>query len=410
MPATLRGRKKRPAAYCPRRSYPARLGTTGSWSCRTVVPTPSPDLVARKPAGLGSRPARLCPWNEPRRGRRAEVRSPSGARRRVRCSPRPPMIGTHQGARSAASGPPSSGSSLAPAHAGTLLPTRLAGERPRTRKASRHQPATRREELLATRWWPFAARGFDGASVAEIGTACALGPGAEQAFSCRSTRSSPRCWRRSARSCLRRPRASRARGRCAGDAVGTLVDWHVDFVLPPRPLIVVQDRDRRRCRRTPVSKCGRSSGRKSTRGPAQLRRRTRARTDRARAMAHAGIGPDQLHAPHRAAARRRRCAPCRPKMALDALGVAPGQAGRRSAGRRQPLADQVGGRALVWDSGDPLRHDALETGPRRAHVRMHQARTSSGAHEVVASLRRTVSPDRSSPHPREPLSYQSECR
>ena len=106
-----------------------------------------------------------------------------------------------------------------------------------------------------------------------------------------------------------RPRAARRRPTPSDAALRGLVDWHVDFALRHRPLIVVQDRDweslpadARERVRDPAARVRRALGRPApplharppaATGPGDRPRRVRA---------------DQLHAPQRAAARRPRCA------------------------------------------------------------------------------------------------------
>ena len=76
-------------------------------------------------------------------------------------------------------------------------------------------------------------------------------------------------------------------------ALAALVDWHVDFALRHRPLIVVQDRDWEslpgRGARAGAHAC---SGSTSTSGPASCAaaRRPARTSPTARAMAHAAFG------------------------------------------------------------------------------------------------------------------------
>ena len=112
-----------------------------------------------------------------------------------------------------------------------------------------------------------------------------------------------------------------AAARPARPPLRALVDWHVDFALRHRPLIVVQDRDWESL-------------------PDDARERVRALqreyvdlwAGQLRAV-HAGLAPrpgpgdgargvrpDQLHPAQRAAPRRRDARPAR-RMALGALGV-----------------------------------------------------------------------------------------
>ena len=100
-------------------------------------------------------------------------------------------------------------------------------------------------------------------------------------------------------------------GRRRGPPLGALVDWHVDFALRHRALIVVQDRDweslppdaREQVRTLQREYVDVWAG--------ELRRVHRGlRTDRARAMAHAAFGLINSTPHSGAAPRRRRCATC----------------------------------------------------------------------------------------------------
>lgn len=105
------------------------------------------------------------------------------------------------------------------------------------------EPLSRREQILLVAAELFAARGFHGVSVAELGQACGIsGPGLYRHF-------------RSKESILSEMLVSisdellsegRRRVRAADDdaaALAALVDWHVTFALEHEPLIVVQDRE-----------------------------------------------------------------------------------------------------------------------------------------------------------------------
>ena len=153
------------------------------------------------------------------------------------------------------------------------------------------ETVTRRDQLLATAAELFAARGFHGVSVAELGRACGIsGPALYKHFPSKDAILAEMLVS------ISEELLSEGRQRVAGaagpvDAVRALVDWHVDFALRHRPLIVVQDRDWESL-------------------PADARERVRAlqreyvdvwagelrrvhhglRTDRARAMAHVAFG------------------------------------------------------------------------------------------------------------------------
>ena len=96
---------------------------------------------------------------------------------------------------------------------------------------------TRREQILGTAAELFAARGFHGVSVADLGAACGItGPALYKHFASKDA-------------VLAEMLVSISRwlldgGRaCVGAALAALVDHHVGFALEHRPLIVVQDRD-----------------------------------------------------------------------------------------------------------------------------------------------------------------------
>ena len=128
-----------------------------------------------------------------------------------------------------------------------------------------------------------------------------------------------------------------------GAALAALVDWHVDFALRHRPLIVVQDRDweslpaeARERVRTPAARVRRPLGRPAARGarrglPDLSRRRP---GDGAR-----GLRPDQLHPAQRAAARRGDAGPAAP----DGAGRA-GRAGLLTPGATRAAQNR-------WSSG-----------------------------------------------------------
>jgi AcrR family transcriptional regulator len=161
---------------------------------------------------------------------------------------------------------------------------------------------TRRDQILATAAELFAARGFHGVSVADLGRACGIsGPALYKHFTGKEAILAEMLISISEELL----RVGRERVDAAPDAEGAvtaLVDWHVDFALRRRALIVVQDRD---WASLP------DDARERVRGlqreyvdlwAAQLRRRQRAQPpdptqktpdltmDRARAMAHAAFG------------------------------------------------------------------------------------------------------------------------
>ncbi len=103
---------------------------------------------------------------------------------------------------------------------------------------------TRREQILATAADLFAARGFHGVSVAELGAACGIsGPALYKHFPSKQAMLAEMLTSISERLLeVGRERAEAAAGDAA-EALRSLVDWHVEFATEHRPLIVVQDRD-----------------------------------------------------------------------------------------------------------------------------------------------------------------------
>ncbi|MGY2701313.1 AcrR family transcriptional regulator [Nocardioides sp. HB32] len=102
---------------------------------------------------------------------------------------------------------------------------------------------SRRNQILETAAELFASRGFHGVSVADLGAACGIsGPALYKHFPSKQAMLAEMLVSIS-EELLRvgRERVSAADGPSA--AVAALVDWHVDFALRHRPLIVVQDRD-----------------------------------------------------------------------------------------------------------------------------------------------------------------------
>jgi AcrR family transcriptional regulator len=102
---------------------------------------------------------------------------------------------------------------------------------------------TRREQILATAADLFAARGFHGVSVVDLGAACGIsGPALYKHFASKDAVLAEMLVSISQRLL----EVGRDRSGAAADAaaaVRALVDWHVDFALRHRSLIVVQDRD-----------------------------------------------------------------------------------------------------------------------------------------------------------------------
>ncbi|WP_372729773.1 TetR/AcrR family transcriptional regulator [Nocardioides sp.] len=105
------------------------------------------------------------------------------------------------------------------------------------------EPPTRREQILATAAELFASRGFHGVSVADLGAACGIsGPALYKHFVSKDAVLAEMLVSISEELLnVGRERVASADGPAAG--LAALVDWHVDFALRHRPLIVVQDRD-----------------------------------------------------------------------------------------------------------------------------------------------------------------------
>jgi AcrR family transcriptional regulator len=102
---------------------------------------------------------------------------------------------------------------------------------------------SRREQILDRAAELFAARGFHGVSVHDVGAACGIsGPALYRHFDSKDAMLGEMLVGISERLLSE----ARSRLRSAGDAtqaLDALLAWHVDFALRHRPLIVVQDRD-----------------------------------------------------------------------------------------------------------------------------------------------------------------------
>ena len=102
---------------------------------------------------------------------------------------------------------------------------------------------SRREQILATAAGLFAARGFHGVSVVDIGAACGIsGPALYKHFASKDAVLAEMLVSISERLLADGTRRVAEAGAPAA-AVRALVDFHVTFALEDRPLIVVQDRD-----------------------------------------------------------------------------------------------------------------------------------------------------------------------
>jgi AcrR family transcriptional regulator len=103
--------------------------------------------------------------------------------------------------------------------------------------------SSRREQILDTAARLFAERGFHGVSVVELGAACGIsGPALYKHFESKDAMLAEMLVDISERLLQVGQERSRA-AASAGEALGALVAWHVDFALRHQPLIVLQDRD-----------------------------------------------------------------------------------------------------------------------------------------------------------------------
>ena len=109
--------------------------------------------------------------------------------------------------------------------------------------AAEAREPSRREQILATAAELFAARGFHGVSVADLGAACGIsGPALYKHFASKDAMLAEILVS------ISEELLSVGRERVAGSdgpaaALAALVAWHVDFAVGQRALIVVQDRD-----------------------------------------------------------------------------------------------------------------------------------------------------------------------
>ena len=181
---------------------------------------------------------------------------------------------------------------------------------------------SRRDEILATAAELFAARGFHGVSVADIGAACGIsGPALYKHFASKDAVLAEMLVSISEQ--LLSVGRTRSAGAATPEAALTaLIDWHVDFALRHRPLIVVQDRDweslpddaREQVRALQREYVDLWAGRlREVHGELRL--------DSARAMAHAAFGLINS-TPHSALLPDARMRELLTRMAGSALGVA----------------------------------------------------------------------------------------
>jgi AcrR family transcriptional regulator len=149
----------------------------------------------------------------------------------------------------------------------------------------------RRDQIVDTAAELFAARGFHGVSVGEIGRACGFsGPALYKHFDSKDAVLAAMLVGISER-LLDEGRARVAKSRDAREAVEALVAWHIDFALEHRALIVVQDRDWQSLPPDARERVRVLQREYVDVWAEQLRRLHRGlHTDRARAMAHAAFG------------------------------------------------------------------------------------------------------------------------
>ena len=150
---------------------------------------------------------------------------------------------------------------------------------------------SRRTQILATAAELFAARGFHGVSVADLGAACGIsGPALYKHFAGKEAILAEMLVS------ISEELLAEGERRVAGaagpvEAVAALVDWHVDFALRHRSLIVVQDRDWESLPDDAREKVRDLQRRYVDLWAEQLRgARPRLTRDRSRAMAHVAFG------------------------------------------------------------------------------------------------------------------------
>lgn len=150
---------------------------------------------------------------------------------------------------------------------------------------------SRRQQILEIAADLFAERGFHGVSVADLGAACGMsGPALYKHFPSKDAVLAEMLVSISEQ-LLAVGRQRAAEADSPRDAVAALVEWHIEFALAHRSLIVVQDRDW-----SSLSPTAREQVRSLQREyvdvwAEQLRGvHTGLTLDRARAMAHAGFG------------------------------------------------------------------------------------------------------------------------
>ncbi len=180
---------------------------------------------------------------------------------------------------------------------------------------------SRREQILSTAAELFAARGFHGVSVADLGAACGIsGPALYRHFPSKDAMLAEMLVSISEELL----EVGRERARDADDAreaVHALVGWHIEFALSNKALIVVQDRDWASLPAEAREQVRETQRRYVELWVDQLRQvHPGLRADRARAMAHAAFG--LLNStPHSAMLPEARMRELLEEMALGALGL-----------------------------------------------------------------------------------------
>ncbi len=180
---------------------------------------------------------------------------------------------------------------------------------------------SRREQILAVAAELFAARGFHGVSVTDLGAACGMsGPALYRHFDSKDAMLAEMLVSISQELLTVGRRRAAAAGSPA-EAVRELVDWHIDFALANPALIVVQDRDWASLPDEARERVRSLQRRYVELWVAQLRRCDEGVAPRqARAMAHAIFG--LLNStPHSARLPEPEMREVLRRMALDALGV-----------------------------------------------------------------------------------------
>jgi AcrR family transcriptional regulator len=108
---------------------------------------------------------------------------------------------------------------------------------------TRSVPTSRREQILDTAATLFAERGFHGVSMHDIGRACGIsGPALYKHFTGKDdilTRSLTSISDR----LLTEGRSRTEAARSTDDALDALIEWHIEFALGHRALIVIQERE-----------------------------------------------------------------------------------------------------------------------------------------------------------------------